>query len=229
MILADEITCQIADPNAAKVELINCSTSLIDSAKGLELMWIAIGAIGAFGAMLITIFVARYAWKAWRTANDQIDLTRTIAVEQQRLPALTEFLTALHALVAVDSKVVDEAKLRSAASEARFKAEIWAISYDQLFRAGSLDKTISFIENEVIYTYELMDAAIEIGENGEEDDEGFWKVVESVGRTTQAEQIIRVATMRLHRGEIAEEFALQLIESARNVQFTKEKHDLPSL
>lgn len=217
MILADEISCTVATPNAVKVELIDCTTSLIDSAKGVELMWIAIGAIGAFGAMIITLFMARFAWKAWKTSREQLTLTRTIAIEQQRLPALTEFLEALHAVVAVDTSVVEEKKLRSLASEARFKADIWSISYDRIFTSKTLGNVISHLENEVIHTYELMAKVIEVQAGDGEDIGGFLEVVESVARTTMAEQIIRIAAMRLHRGEMTEEDAMKMFESSKEM------------
>lgn len=128
MILADEITCQIADPNAAKVELINCSTSLIGSAKGLELMWIAIGAIGAFGAMLITIFMARYAWKAWVTSREQLEHMRRESSLLRRQPALVDFLRILRSYYheAADSPggLVSPSK-----EEVNFAADIWLLSY----------------------------------------------------------------------------------------------------
>lgn len=102
MILADEITCEIADPNAAKVELINCSTSLMDSAKGIELIWIAAAAIGSIGAMIVTLFMARYAWKAWQSSQEQIQIARDqmvqnqeIAVESLRIPSTIEFTRTL--------------------------------------------------------------------------------------------------------------------------------------
>ncbi|WP_440102411.1 hypothetical protein [Glutamicibacter mishrai] len=145
MILADEITCEVADANAVKIDLIDCSTSLIDSAKGVELMWIAIGAIGAFGAMVITIFMARYAWKAWNAAQKQnestekqIQLTRDLFIEAQRVPAVTDYINDLRRLcLYVDE--LDSAQQTKLSASLEHDAVRWMLTYPTTLERRSLE------------------------------------------------------------------------------------------
>ncbi|MGP9781845.1 hypothetical protein ACT3UQ_05220 [Glutamicibacter sp. AOP12-B1-11] len=154
MILADEITCEIADPNAAKIDLINCSTSLIDSAKGLELMWIAVGAIGAFGAMLITIFMARYAWKAWKSSQEQVQIAKDqmkqsqkIAIESQRIPSTAEFTRALYTVARhLNFWDVTKEDFDTASRELGASSDKWQLLYGDVFRDGMLFDLIANIQ-----------------------------------------------------------------------------------
>jgi len=213
MIRADEIICQIADPNAVKVELIDCSTSLIDSAKGLELMWLAVGSIGAFFAMVITIFMARYAWKAWNTSQDQLELTREIALEQQRLPALAEFIKALRLLVFVDTSKDDVQTARALAREASLHAELWTISYKKIFDSNVVPKIITEIENDIIWCYHVL---------SREDQKqvvprltpNLFAVIGAVAESTKLFISIRETSYDLHRRHISEAEALKNLESS---------------
>lgn len=143
MILADSITCQVATPNAVKVELINCSTSLIDSAKGVELMWIAIGAIGAFGAMLITLVMARYAWKAWNTAQQQLEATKDIALAEKRQAAMPDLLQKLRSLRESFSAGMSQKQIDGLAQDAYLAADIWAATYPAIFTAKCMRPSIA--------------------------------------------------------------------------------------
>lgn len=122
MILADAITCQIATPEAVKVDLINCSTSLIDSAKGVELMWIAIGAIAAF---LASMFAARAFWNAQKQLK--------LAEAQHRYPLLREILDAMRPVFEHEPDSLDsQSRLRELTGEANYLLRMWIVFYPQL-------------------------------------------------------------------------------------------------
>jgi len=213
MIRADEITCQIADPNAVKVELIDCSTSLIDSAKGLELMWLAVGSIGAFLAMVITIFMAHFAWKAWNTSESQLKLTREISLEQQRLPALTDFVKALRSLSFIDTSKHTPRDSGEFAREAQFMAEIWAISYPRIFDSGVLGKIVAGIENDAARCYRMI---AEEQANGIPSQSSllYINLSLSASNVNQLLNAVTQAAYSLHRRKIEEEEALDLMEKS---------------
>lgn len=217
MILADPINCTIPSMDALKIkgQEITCTTSLIDSAKGVELIWIAIGAIGAFGAMFITLFMARYAWKAWNTAQDQLELTREISLEQQRLPALADFIKALRLLVFVDTSASTEKEARKLAREASLHAELWTISYKKIFDSGVIQSIIAGLENDVIWCYRVM---------AEEHESNqipgmspmILAIIGSVGESNKLFNIVRKTAYDLHRGHATEDEALERLESGLN-------------
>ncbi|GAA1893731.1 hypothetical protein GCM10009715_43630 [Paeniglutamicibacter psychrophenolicus] len=91
MISADAITCHIATPNAVKLELINCTTNLMDTAKGVELFWMMVSALGA-------VLAAIFAGVAWRTAKKQLkDLHDTRRRDEKRA-ATVNFVRVIHNL-----------------------------------------------------------------------------------------------------------------------------------
>lgn len=145
MILADEITCKVATPDAVKVDLIDCSTSLIDSAKGVELMWIAIGAIGAFGAMVITIFMARYAWKAWNTSRMQLVATLDIALADKRLKAVPEFINSVRSLADSYGQGKTLEEVIELEESAYLAGELWALTYPAIFQSNCIRPAVSSV------------------------------------------------------------------------------------
>lgn len=140
MITADTIKCNIPTLDAVNIQgqELSCTTSLIASAKEIELMWIAIGAIGAFGSLIVTIFMARYAWKAWNTAKKQLEHSENEAVLNRRQMALIDFLRILRRYF-YDSETSDGGSLSEPSVEdVRFASEVWLLSYPALVKNDSL-------------------------------------------------------------------------------------------
>lgn len=236
MILADKITCKVATPNAVKVDLIDCSTSLIDSAKGVELMWIAIGAIGAFGAMIITIFMARYAWKAWQAAQEQVQTAKEqmkqaqqIAIESQRIPSTAAFTRALYAISRhLNFWDVSEEEFEMASRELGTASDNWQLLYGDVFRDGMLYDLISDLQT-ALSRYAETWWRVPIAKNS-------WPQ----GQRSSDIEILCMATETLAdkcgdllHGEVTEQDYIALVRSLRDdfVKYRKgvRANDLPSL
>lgn len=130
MILADEITCEIATQDAVKADLINCSTSLIDSAKGVELLFIGLGAIAA---LVAAIFAAR----AFKNAQKQLKLGEA----QHRYPLLREILDSLRLIFRHDPASLDSAdQLRELTNEANYLMRMWVVFYPKLQNGRVFDR-----------------------------------------------------------------------------------------
>lgn len=207
MILADKITCKVATPNAVKVDLIDCSTSLIDSAKGVELMWIAIGAIGAFGAMIITIFMARYAWKAWDTARKQLEHSQSEAVLNRRQAAIVDYLRVLNRYFH-DSKIGTQGLVNPSIEDVRFASDLWLLSYPKIAREDSVWKLLVSFESILARSKALNEISNHehIGKLGEDYKSSLDEAI--VHSSLQARYVLdemnRVA-LELHRGEKTEQ------------------------
>lgn len=157
MILADPINCTIPSMDVLKTkgQEITCTTSLIDSAKGVELMWIAVAAIGALGSFIVTIFMARYAWKAWKSsqeqvqiAKDQMEQSQKIAIESQRIPSTAEFTRALYTISRhLNFWDVTKEEFKTASMELGASSDKWQLLYGDVFRDGVLFDLISTIQS----------------------------------------------------------------------------------
>lgn len=151
MILADPINCTIPSMDALKTkgQEITCTTSLIDSAKGVELMWIAIAAIGALGSLIVTIFMARYAWKAWQTSRQHLDATLHIALSEKRHHSLPLFLAAVKELYESFDKGLTAKQIREKEESANVAGELWALTYPTIFNSGCIRSAVSTVAHPV--------------------------------------------------------------------------------
>lgn len=137
MILAEEIRCLIPTDTAVKMHEIACSTNATNSSE----IWTAVGT--CFG-VLVTAIMAIFAYKAWRTSQTQLKLTRDIAMNEQRIPALLDFLEGIekHAeLSGPDSAVSAEAKNRLIFP----LHDRWVLTYPEILNAKHLRGTLASI------------------------------------------------------------------------------------
>lgn len=91
MLLADAITCRVPTPDAIKIESLTCSSSIMDTVDGVEIliMWLS---------LFVSAGMALFAFLAWNNAQTQLRDLRNTRRRDEIRTATHDFIRAVHDL-----------------------------------------------------------------------------------------------------------------------------------
>ena len=107
----------------------------------MELFWIGLASISALGAMLLTGAMAIFAWRAWNTAQEQLEHARKSAVREQQYPALLEMLSSLDHLLEWCRD--DDDTLDDRITEMMHRSDLWMLSYGTIYECRLFPKVVN--------------------------------------------------------------------------------------
>lgn len=100
--------------------------------------WVA---LGTWAGVVVAAAVGIYARRAWRTAQVQLEETKTIALNEQRIPALLNMLDGLEEHCTLPARVTLE---EEAARNRRMQRLVdrWTLTYPYLYESGKLRSVV---------------------------------------------------------------------------------------
>ncbi|MGH3651514.1 hypothetical protein [Glutamicibacter sp.] len=128
MINAEEYLCRAANEYAISAQNFYCS------APSAPDVWVA---SGTWAGVIVAAAVGIYARRAWRTAQVQLEETKAIALNEQRIPALLNLLDGM------DEHCTLPERLSSKEESARNRrmqrlVDRWTLTYPYLYESGKL-------------------------------------------------------------------------------------------
>lgn len=147
MISAETLVCRVSTGSAIKVDKLYCSTSPTNNAVifGDLATWIGAGA--TLLAAVISIFMAYFAYHAWQTSQKQLKTTRDIAVNDQRVPRLSDFLEKLSLRFGNNPQFADAYDMAASRAEVLRLHDRWTLTYPDIYRHGYLRQIVECVAN----------------------------------------------------------------------------------
>lgn len=91
MILADAITCRVPTPDAIKIETLTCSSGIMDTAVGVEILIMWLSLVTSSG-------MAIFAFLAWKNAQAQLRDLQSARRRDEIRAATHDLIRAVHDL-----------------------------------------------------------------------------------------------------------------------------------
>lgn len=127
MIIAEEYLCRAANDFAKSAQDFYCS------APATPEVW---SATGTWAGVVVAAIVGIYARLAWRTSQHQLKMTRDIALNDQRVPRLSQLLEIMSLRFGTEPEFRDSLNLDESKAEVLQLHDRWALTYPEIYRDG---------------------------------------------------------------------------------------------
>lgn len=156
MILAETLMCRVPSENAVKLEKLYCTITPPSYPAGL-------GDVATWVGVLLTATMAYFAYRAWKTSRAQLLETRSIALNEQRVPALLDLLEGFQKHLKVPKEVTRSLEA-SRNYEIMRLVDRWTLTYPGLHASKNLRSVASEATDFTSLVSELKDIISEIHE-----------------------------------------------------------------